>query len=43
MVVRSDGGELDAGANEEVNQGGLHLGLTRFEVISANESFVLGC
>ena len=41
MVVRSNGGQLDAGTNQEVDKRRLHLGLTRLEVIAANESLVL--
>lgn len=41
MVVRGDGGELDACVDEEVNECGLHLSLAGFEVIAANEGIVL--
>jgi hypothetical protein len=41
MVVRCDGGELDTGVDEEVDKGGLHLGLARLEVVTADESLVL--
>lgn len=36
MVVGSNGGELDTGVDEEINEGRLHLGLTRLEVITTN-------
>jgi hypothetical protein len=40
MVVRSDRGELDTGADQEVDEGGLHLGLAGFEVVTADERAV---
>jgi hypothetical protein len=41
MVVAGNGGELDTGVDQEVDQGGLHLSLTRLEVVTTNESIVL--
>jgi hypothetical protein len=41
MVVAGNRGQLDTSADQEVNEGGLHLGLARLEVITANESVVL--
>lgn len=41
MVVAGNGGELDTSGDQEVNQGGLHLGLTRLEIITTNEGVVL--
>jgi hypothetical protein len=41
MVVAGDGGELDTGADHEVNESGLHLGLARLEVVATDESVVL--
>ena len=40
MVVAGNGGELDTSADQEVNEGGLHLGLTRLEVITTNKGNV---
>jgi len=40
MVVARNGGELDTGVDEEVNEGRLHLGLTGLEVITSNEGTV---
>ena len=41
VVVASNGGELDTGVDQEVDQGRLHLGLTRLEVITTNEGTTL--
>jgi len=41
MVVAGDGGELDAGADEEVDESRLHLGLARLEVVATDKSVVL--
>ena len=41
VVVGSNRGELDTGADHEVDEGRLHLGLTRLEVVTANEGVVL--
>ena len=41
VVVACNGGKLDTGTDQEIDQGGLHLGLTRLEVITPNESIVL--
>jgi hypothetical protein len=41
VVVASNGSKLDTGTDQEVNQSRLHLGLSRLEVITANESVVL--
>jgi hypothetical protein len=41
VVVAGDGGELDTGADQEINQSRFHLSLARFEVITANEGIVL--
>jgi hypothetical protein len=41
MVVAGDGGKLDTSADHEVNKSGLHLGLTRLEVVTTNEGVVL--
>lgn len=41
VIVAGDGGQLDAGTDEEVNKSGFHLGLARLEVISANVGIVL--
>jgi hypothetical protein len=43
MVVASNGSELDTSVDEEVHESRLHLGLTRFEVVTTNESIVLFC
>lgn len=40
MVVASNGSELDTSTDQEIDQGGLHLGLTRLEVIATNERVV---
>jgi len=40
VVVAGNGGKLDTSTDEEVNKSGLHLGLTRLEVITTNESTV---
>ncbi len=41
MVVGSDGGQLDTGGDEEVNEGGLHLGLAGLEVVTSDEGALL--
>lgn len=41
VVVAGNGGELDTSVDQEVNEGRLHLGLARLEVITANESTTL--
>lgn len=41
MVVAGNGGQLDTGVDQEVNQSRLHLGLARLEVIATNEGVVL--
>ena len=43
MVVRGDGCEFDARADEKVDEGGLHLRLAGLEVITADEGIVLDC
>mmetsp|Transcript_10260 Transcript_10260/g.24112 ORF Transcript_10260/g.24112 Transcript_10260/m.24112 type:complete len:461 (+) Transcript_10260:306-1688(+) len=40
VVVRDDGGRLDAGGHEEVDHDRLHLGLPRLEVIAADHDVV---
>jgi hypothetical protein len=40
MVIGSNGGELNTGGDEEVDEGRLHLGLTRLEVITTDEGTV---
>ncbi len=37
MVITCNGSELDASTNEKIDQSGLHLGLSRLEIITANE------
>lgn len=37
VVVGDDGTGLDTGVDEEIDEDGLHLGLSRLEVISSNE------
>jgi len=41
MVVAGNGGELDAGADQEVDESRLHLGLSRLEVVATDEGIVL--
>jgi hypothetical protein len=41
MVVAGNGSELDTSADQEVDQGRLHLGLTRLKVVTTNEGIVL--
>lgn len=41
VVVAGNGGELDTGVDQEVHQGGLHLGLAGLKVITANEGTML--
>ena len=41
MVVAGNGGELDTGVDQEVDQGRLHLGLSGLEVITTDECIVL--
>src|SRR5277367_1373988 len=41
MVVACNGSKLDPSIDEEINEGRLHLGLSRFKVISANEGSML--
>lgn len=41
VVVRRDRGQLDAGADQEVDEGRLHLGLPGLEVVAADEGAVL--
>ena len=41
MVIAGNGSELDTSADQEIDQCRLHLGLTRLEVITANEGVVL--
>ena len=36
VVVADDGGGLDAGGDEEVDEDGLELGLARLEVVAAD-------
>ena len=43
MVVAGDGAELDACIDHEVHQSRLHLGLSGFEIITANEGAMLLC
>lgn len=40
MVVGGDGGQLDTGADEEVNESRLHLCLAGFEVVATDEGLV---
>lgn len=40
VVVAGDRGELDARVDQEVDQGGLHLGLAGLEVVAADERAV---
>lgn len=42
VVVARDGGQLDARVDEEVDEGGFHLGLAGFEVVAADEGAVAG-
>lgn len=43
VVVACDAGEFDSGIDQEIYQGGLHLGLAGFEIITADEcSFAFG-
>lgn len=41
VVVRRDGRELDTGIDQEIDQGRLHLGLTRLEIVAANKRTML--
>ena len=41
MVVGGNGGQLDTSVDEEVDEGRLHLGLTRLKIITANVGVVL--
>jgi hypothetical protein len=41
MVVAGNGGELDTGVDEKVNESRLHLSLARLEVVTADEGIVL--
>lgn len=41
MVVACDGGQLDTGVDEEVDECGLHLCLAGLEVVAADEGVVL--
>jgi hypothetical protein len=41
VVVGGNRGELDTGADHEVDKGRLHLGLTRLEVVTTDEGIVL--
>jgi hypothetical protein len=41
MVVAGNGSELNTGVDHKVDKSRLHLGLARFEVITANEGVVL--
>jgi hypothetical protein len=41
VVVAGNGSEPDTSVDQEVNEGGLHLGLARLEVITTNERIVL--
>lgn len=43
MVIASDGSELDASVDQEVNESRFHLGLARLEVITTNESALFLC
>jgi hypothetical protein len=40
MVVTGDSSELDTSTDQEVDEGRLHLGLARFEVVTTNEGVV---
>jgi hypothetical protein len=40
-VEGSDGGKLDSGVDKEVDESGLHLGLSRLEVVSSDKGLVL--
>ena len=41
MVVAGDGSELDACADQEIHESGLHLCLARLEIVTANEGIML--
>lgn len=41
MVVAGNGGQLDTGADEEIDEGRLHLGLAGLEVVTTNVGIVL--
>jgi hypothetical protein len=41
VVVAGNGGDLDPSTNQEVDEGRLHLGLARLEVITSDECVVL--
>jgi hypothetical protein len=41
MVVAGDRGELDTSVDQEIDKSRLHLGLTRLEVVTANECTML--
>lgn len=41
MIVAGYRSQLDSGVDQEIHESGFHLGLSRFEVISANESAML--
>lgn len=41
MVIACDGSKLDASADQEINKGRFHLGLSRLEVITANKRSML--
>jgi hypothetical protein len=41
MVVARDRGELDTSVDQEVDESGLHLGLSGLEVVTANEGSML--
>jgi hypothetical protein len=40
VVVRCNRGQFDTGADQEVDEGGLHFGLSRLEVVTADEGVV---
>lgn len=41
MIVAGNGGELDTGVDQEVNERGLHLSLSRLEIVTTDEGIVL--
>jgi hypothetical protein len=43
MIVAGNSSELDTSTDQEVNKSGLHLGLTRLEVITTNERTMSLC
>jgi hypothetical protein len=41
VIVADDRRRFDAGADQEVNNDGLELGLSRFEIVASNEDSML--